>query len=130
MCVSAREIGGHKLTLDACPEPLIPFMAELIAIGRDAQKMQAADNEATIKAVERGDEDIPEPRFERVKDIIIDGVRVCGASTAGSRRRKESVEGRAVAFANRVNALGLSISKIKAFREREKEVFDVLGPRP
>jgi len=131
MCVSAREIGGHKLTLNACPEPLRPFMSELIAIGRDAQAMQAADDEATIKAVERGDEDIPEPMFERVKDIIIDGVRVRRASAeAGSRSRRGSVEGRAVTFANRVNGLGLSISKIKAFRDREKEVFEVLGPRP
>ncbi|KAG1729845.1 uncharacterized protein EDB91DRAFT_1059822 [Suillus paluster] len=131
MCVSAREIGGHKLTPDACPEPLRPFMIELISIGRDAQVMQDEDNEATIKAIERGDEDIPEPRFERVKVIIIDGVRVSRDSGEdGSRMRKRSLEGRAVAFANRVNALGLSISRIKAFRDREKEVFDVLGPHP
>ncbi|KAG2076525.1 hypothetical protein BDR04DRAFT_1089662 [Suillus decipiens] len=131
MCVSAREPGGHKLTPDACPEPLRPFMMELIAIGRDAQEMQDEDNEATIKAIERGDENIPEPRFERVQVIIINGVRVDGGTADnGCRRRKRSVEGRAVTFANRVNALGLSISRIKAFRDREKEVFDVLGPRP
>ncbi|KAG1750280.1 hypothetical protein EDB19DRAFT_1679487 [Suillus lakei] len=131
MCVSAREPGGHKLTPDACPEPLRPFMMELISIGRDAQVMQDEDNEATIKAIESGDEDIPEPRFERVQAIIVDGVRV-GGGTADDRcrTRKMSVEGRVVAFANRVNALGLSISRIKAFRDREKEVFDVLGPRP
>ncbi|KAG2347863.1 hypothetical protein BDR05DRAFT_904597 [Suillus weaverae] len=131
MCVSAREPGGHKLTPDACPEPLRPFMIELIAIGRDAQVMQDEDNEVTIKAIERGDEDIPEPRFERVQAIIIDGVRVGGGSADDRcRARKRSVEGRTVAFANRVNALGLSISRIKAFRDREKDVFDVLGPRP
>ncbi|KAG2364572.1 hypothetical protein BDR07DRAFT_1401209 [Suillus spraguei] len=122
MCVSAREPGGHKLTPDACPEPLRPFMTELIAIGRDAQEMQDEDNEATIKAIERGDEDIPEPRFERVQVIIINGVRVDGGTADdGCRRRKRSVEGRAVAFANRVNALGLSISRIKAFRDRERK---------
>ncbi|KAG1759722.1 hypothetical protein EDD22DRAFT_980941 [Suillus occidentalis] len=131
MCVSAREPGGHKLTPDACPEPLRPFMMELIAIGRDAQVMQDEDNEETIKAIERGDQDIPEPRFERVQAIIVDGVRVGGDTAADRcRTRKRSVEGRAVAFANRVNALGLSISRIKAFRDREKEVFDVLGPHP
>jgi len=131
MCVSAREIGGHRLTLNACPEPLRPFMAELIAIGRDAQAIRVADNEVTIKAIERGDADIPEPRFDRVKTVIINGVRVSGASAeTRSRSRKGSVEGRTVAFANRVNALGLSISKIKAFRDREKLVFEVLGPRP
>ncbi|OAX42723.1 hypothetical protein K503DRAFT_733143 [Rhizopogon vinicolor AM-OR11-026] len=131
MCVSAREIGGHKLTLNACPGPLRPFMSELISIGRDAQMMQVADNDATIKAIEKGDEDIPEPMFERVKVIIIDGVRVSGDSAeSGGRRRRGSIEGRGVTFANRVNALGLSISKINAFREREKMVFEVLGPRP
>ncbi|KAG2060750.1 hypothetical protein BDR06DRAFT_925692 [Suillus hirtellus] len=131
MCVSARELGGHKLTPDTCPEPLRPFMMELIAIGRDAQVMQDEDNEATIKAIERGNEDIPEPRFERVQAIITNGVRVSGViADDRCRTRKRSVEGRAVAFANRVNALGLSISRIKAFRDREKEVFDVLGPRP
>ncbi|OJA18210.1 hypothetical protein AZE42_06179 [Rhizopogon vesiculosus] len=131
MCVSAREIGGHKLTLNACPGPLRPFMSELISIGRDAQMMQVADDDATIKAVEKGDEDIPEPMFERVKVIIIDGVRVSGDSAeSGRRQRKGSIGGRAVTFANRVNALGLSISKINAFREREKMVFEVLGPRP
>jgi hypothetical protein len=131
MCVSAREPGGHKLTPDACPEPLRPFMMELIAIGRDAQVMQDKDNVKTIKAIERGDQDIPEPRFERVQAIIVDGVRVSGGTAADRcRTRKRSVEGRAVAFANRVNALGLSISRIKAFRDREKEVFDVLGPHP
>jgi len=131
MCVSGREIGGHKLTLNACPEPLRPFMAELIAIGRYAQVMQVADNEATIKSIERGDEDIPEPMYERLKAIIIDGIRVSKASVEpGCRQRKGSIEGRAMTFANRVNALGLSISRIKAFRDREKEVFEVLGPHP
>ncbi|KAG2146091.1 uncharacterized protein EDB93DRAFT_1286193 [Suillus bovinus] len=130
MCVSAREPRGHKLTPDTCPEPLRPFMMELIAIGRDAQVMQDEDNEETIKAIERGDGDIPEPRFERVQAIIIDGVRVDGGTAGRCRARKRSVEGRVVTFANRVNALGLSISRIKAFRDREKEVFDVLGPRP
>ena len=42
----------------------------------------------------------------------------------GGRR---SVEGRAVAFANKVNALGLALTKLKAFKERQEYVFTVLG---
>jgi hypothetical protein len=37
------------------------------------------------------------------------------------------VEGRAVAFACKVDALGLALSKLKPFRERQEYVFKVLG---
>ena len=35
-----------------------------------------------------------------------------------NRWGRRSVEGRAVAFANKVNAFGLALTKIKQFRER------------
>jgi len=37
------------------------------------------------------------------------------------------VEGRAVVFANKVNALRLALTKLKPFRERQEYVFKVLG---
>jgi len=42
------------------------------------------------------------------------------------RRRTTSTENRAVAFANRVNALALGMTKLRAFRERQEAVFKVL----
>ena len=42
----------------------------------------------------------------------------------GGRR---SVEGRAVAFANGVNAVALGITRFPQFRERQAEVFKVLA---
>ncbi|TFK71928.1 hypothetical protein BDN72DRAFT_957657 [Pluteus cervinus] len=41
-------------------------------------------------------------------------------------RRGRSIEGRSVAFANRVNALSLSLTKLRAFRDRQGDVFKVL----
>ena len=43
------------------------------------------------------------------------------------RGGRRSVEGRAVAFANKVNALGLALTKLKPFKERQEYVFKVLG---
>ncbi|THH27320.1 hypothetical protein EUX98_g6863 [Antrodiella citrinella] len=42
------------------------------------------------------------------------------------RRRTTSTEGRAVAFANRINALALGMTRLRAFRERQEAVFKVL----
>ncbi|PSR71212.1 hypothetical protein PHLCEN_2v12866 [Hermanssonia centrifuga] len=43
-----------------------------------------------------------------------------------TRRRTTSTENRAVAFANRINALALGMTKLRAFRERQEAVFKVL----
>ena len=40
---------------------------------------------------------------------------------------RRSVEGRAIAFANRINSLALGMTKLRAFRERQEEVFRVLA---
>ncbi|KAF4615808.1 hypothetical protein D9613_012412 [Agrocybe pediades] len=42
-------------------------------------------------------------------------------------RSRRSVEGRAVAFANRINGLSLGMTKLRAFRERQEDVFAILG---
>ncbi|KAH8092629.1 hypothetical protein BXZ70DRAFT_449224 [Cristinia sonorae] len=43
------------------------------------------------------------------------------------RRRTTSTENRAVAFANRINALALGMTRLRAFRERQEGVFKVLA---
>ena len=139
---------GANLTLTQCPRELRPFMLELGMIGRIAQEM---DDEDTMRAVEmlsretdaRRQEQLqlPAPRIERVQRILERGV-------GGENRRRSrddddtddddyaemgresgrrSVEGRAIAFANRINALALGMTKLRAFRERQDEVFKVLA---
>lgn len=99
------------------------------------KEVEDEDTKAAMKLAQHGRErEIPEPRLERVKMMLEKGV---GYSTTTARRgpasgdeeegRRRSVEGRAVAFTNRINALSLGISRLKAFKERQDEVFKVLG---
>jgi hypothetical protein len=116
---------GKPLTLAECPKPLRPFMVELAAIGHAAKEMEEEDDQAAIHAVQRGEE-VPLSRLERVKMMLEEGVGYeRGLQDAQNGRR--SVQGRAVAFANRINALSLGMTKLKAFRERQEDVFKVLS---
>ncbi|KAH9918293.1 uncharacterized protein B0H18DRAFT_1031437 [Fomitopsis serialis] len=122
------------LLLSQCPPDLRPFMAELCAIGRAAHEMEEQDSVATVQALERG-EDPPLPRLDRARDILEGGVGHAfdGAAAADvpraadHRRRTTSTENRAVAFANRINALALGMTRLRAFRERQDMVFKVLA---
>ena len=111
--------------LSDCPIQLQPFMVELAAIGRDSKELEAEDDRIAMQYAQQG-RDIPAPRMERVRKILEEGV---GYS---DRHRDEengrlSVEGKAVAFANRINALSLGMTRLKAFRERQEYVFTVLA---
>ncbi|KAI9000490.1 hypothetical protein BD414DRAFT_511201 [Trametes punicea] len=134
-----RGVLGQTLKLSDCPPPLRPFMKELCAIGEAAHAMEEEDSEAAVRALQRGEEPLA-PRLERVREIIEGGVghayndTVPGGTGDGGRgspsdprRRRTSTEGRAVAFANRVNGLALSMTKLRAFRERQEMVFKVLA---
>ncbi|KAF8072275.1 hypothetical protein FPV67DRAFT_1578687 [Lyophyllum atratum] len=118
---------GTPLTLEACPAELKPFMAELAGIGRQAGEMEGEDDERAMGCAERGEE-VPVSRMERVRAMLEGGVgyqegRREGEGEGGRR----SVEGRAVAFANRINALSLGMTRLRAFRERQEDVFKVLA---
>ncbi|RPD54369.1 hypothetical protein L226DRAFT_471984 [Lentinus tigrinus ALCF2SS1-7] len=131
-----RGVLGQTLALKDCPDPLKPFMAELCAIGKALHEMEDADSETAVRALQRGEEP-PTPRLERVYDILEKGVghayrpedvgREGRDGPADLRRRKTSTEGRAVAFANRINGLALGMTKLRAFRERQEIVFKVLA---
>ncbi|KAL1940130.1 hypothetical protein VTO73DRAFT_9081 [Trametes versicolor] len=130
-----RGVLGQTLALSECPAALKPFMAELCAIGAAAHAMEEEDSEATVAALQAGAEP-PVPRLERVRDIIEGGVGHAFADSVerGSRgapgdpqRRRTSTAGRAVTFANRVNALALAMTKLRAFKERQEMVFKVLA---
>jgi len=98
-------------------------MVELGAIGRLAKEVEEEDTEEAMKLAQQG-EDIPPPRMERVKTMLEEGIG--HDSNSGSQTRR-SVEGRAVTFTNRVNALALGLTRLKSFRERQKDVFKVLA---
>jgi hypothetical protein len=100
-------------------------MVELGSIGHQAKEMEEEDNEMAMKLVERG-EDVPVPRMDRVGMMLKEGVGYArGRMDADQGRR--SVEGRAVAFTNRINALSLGMTRLKAFKERQADVFKVLA---
>jgi hypothetical protein len=104
--------------------------------------MDDEDTEVAVHCVESG-EDVPaKTRMERVYAILVGGVGADGVDVHGDghgnetstghggdprRTRTRSLQGRAVAFANRVNALALRIAGLPAFRQRQEDVFKVLS---
>ncbi|KAJ3710036.1 hypothetical protein FB446DRAFT_737548 [Lentinula raphanica] len=115
---------GTPLTLDDCPLPLRRFMLELAAIGRHAKEIQEADDARAMRYAAEG-RDIPMSKIERVQQILLEGV---GCTTQHrSEEGRRSVEGRAVAFANRINGLSLALTHLKAFKDRQDQVFKVLS---
>jgi len=116
---------GKPLTLAECPHELRPFMMELAAIGHQAKVIEEEDNQTAMALAQHG-KDIPLSRLDRVKMMLEEGVGYeQGLQEAQNGRR--SVEGRAVAFANRVNSLSLGMTRLKAFQERQNDVFKVLA---
>lgn len=116
---------GQPLTLADCPAELRPFMAELAAIGRQAREIEEADNEAAMRYAQRGEE-VPTSRMDRVKIMLEEGVGYADGRREAEEGRR-SVEGRAVAFTNRINALSLGMTRLRAFKERQEDVFKVLA---
>jgi hypothetical protein len=115
---------GHELTLAECPRALRPFMREIGEIGNVAREMEAQDDEEAVRCIQEGRRSPPVPRLERTRLMIEQGVGYEGDIHEDGRR---SSQGRAVAFANRVNALALGLTSLKAFRERQDDVFQVLS---
>ena len=120
---------GMQLTIGECPDALKPLMVELADIGKQVKKIRKEDTDAAIDAAQRGDRPTV-PRLDELKRILQDGVgcdRGPDACDGEQLARRESIEGRTVAFSNRINALALNISKVKTFRERQNEVFEILS---
>lgn len=116
---------GVPLTLDECPPELRPFMNELAAIGRQAKELEAEDDTLAMKYASQGRE-IPPTKMDRVRLMLEKGVGYDN-DRRESQDGRRSVEGRAVAFTNRINGLSLALTKLKAFRERQDDVFKVLA---
>ncbi|KAF8123457.1 hypothetical protein EV363DRAFT_1435892 [Boletus edulis] len=123
---------GMQITVKECPEALRPLMVELADIGKQVKKMRREDTDAAIEAAQRGEEpDVP--RLDQLTRMLQEGVGCDRGPSAhhhngdGGHVRRTSVQGRTVAFSNRINSLALKIYKIKTFRERQSEVFEILS---
>ncbi|KAF9642429.1 hypothetical protein BDM02DRAFT_3181521 [Thelephora ganbajun] len=127
---SIRAVMGQNLTLEMCPRELKPFMMEFVAIGSAVREWETEDNADAIEIVSRGGEP-PEPRMERTKKVLENGVgynhRRQRDGEDDGRVSRRSVQGRAVTLANRINALALGMTRLKAFRDRQNDVFSVLA---
>ena len=146
---SVKGVLGREVRLDECPAELKGLMQELVAIGRDAKQMMQEDDEYAIKLIQEGrdaelEEESGGSRMDRVRAMLEEGVGYelrtsgispppsssMGTNTASIRppsRSRRSIEGRTVAFANRINALSLGMTKLRAFRERQQDIFAILG---
>ena len=119
---------GKRLTVSECPVELRPFMIELSVIGQQATSMDEEDNQHAMKLAQQGlSDDIPLSRLDRVRLRLEKGVGYDDTNRDDNRGGRRSVEGHAVAFANKVKAFGVALTKLKLFRERQGYVFKVLG---
>lgn len=116
---------GKPLTLEDCPRALKPFMIELTQIGQQAKQIEEEDNQSAIELAQQGQE-IPVSRLDRVKFLLEEGIG-SERDLRDARRGRRSVEGRSVAFTNRINALSLSMTRLKPFRERQEAIFEILA---
>jgi len=126
---AVRGVMGQRLTLEMCPRELGPFMMEFMAIGSTVKECEAEDNADAIQIISRGGVP-PEPRMERTKKVLESGIgysrrRRISEDDGNSNRR--STQGRAVTLANRINALALGMTRHKAFRDRQNDVFSILA---
>lgn len=116
---------GQELKLASCPQELRPFMVEIAAIGKQAKELQEDDDRVALDYARHG-RDLPPTKLERVRIILEEGIGY-GRRRRDSNESRRSIEGRAVSFANRINGLSLSLTKLRQFRERQDDVFKVLA---
>jgi hypothetical protein len=115
---------GAALTLDRCPPPLRPLMAEFSALSKTAKAMDEEDSVRAAQALAAGEEPAP-PRLDRVRKVLSVGA---GLESEGVREgeARRSEEGTVLTFANRISALAMRMTELRPFRERQDEVFRVL----
>ncbi|KZT22174.1 hypothetical protein NEOLEDRAFT_671222 [Neolentinus lepideus HHB14362 ss-1] len=82
------------------------------------------DDDAAVQIAAQGGV-VPVPTLGRVRWMLEKGVGHHLRDEGNAGRR--SLEGRAVAFANRVNGLALGLTRLRAFSEHQDEVFRVLA---
>ena len=125
-----RAVMGQQLTLEMCPREFRPFTIEIVAIGSAVKDCEAEDNAEAIEIISKGGVP-PESRMDRTKKVLENGIGYSHRRTLdgedGNVLNRRSMRGRAVTLANRINALALGMTRLKAFRERQNDVFSVLA---
>jgi hypothetical protein len=101
-------------------------MMELASIGREAVALAQEDDRIAMDLASRG-HDIPQGKLDRTKQVLLGGVGSERRSIDDTEGRRASLEGVAVTFANRISALSLGMTRLRAFRERQNEIFQVLS---
>jgi hypothetical protein len=79
------------------------------------KEMDQQDMEEAMRLVQAG-KDIPLLMMDGVRKMLEEGI---GHDVAPLDQGRRSIEGRVVAFTNRVNALALGMTRFKMFRERQ-----------
>ena len=110
------------------PQELQPFLTELVGIGSAVKECEDEDKADAVKIVSRGGTP-PETRMERTRNVLEKGVGYNRRQRNGGdgNENRLSLGGRAVTLANRINALALGTTRLKAFRDRQDDVFNVLA---
>ncbi len=121
--VQVMGVMGREVTLDECPGGLQPFMRELGSIALAAKSIREDDDDAAVNALTHG-KALPEPTMERIRDLLVYGAR--GRRNSNDSARSPSPEGKTLSFANRISALSLGMTRLRAFRERQEEIFSIL----
>lgn len=125
-----RAVMGQKLTLEMWPRELKPFMRELVSIGSAVKQCEDEDDADAVEIISKGGVP-PEARMERTKKVLELGVgydrRQREGEDGGGNPNRRSIRGRALTLANRINALALGTTRLKAFRDRQNDVFSVLA---
>lgn len=138
---------GQYVTFDECPDLLKPAMRGLDAIARRAKEIAEEDDQHAMELLTEGkDEELAKTvtRMERLKTMLERGAgaeeaRSPGAGgvsgtggneeedDAGTNRGRVSPNGTTIELANRINALAMGLTSLAAFRERQNDVFAILG---
>ncbi|KAF8880610.1 hypothetical protein CPB85DRAFT_1340958 [Mucidula mucida] len=90
-------------------------------MGRES--IREDDDDAAVNALTHG-KALPEPTMERIRDLLVYGAR--GRRNSNDSARSPSPEGKTLSFANRISALSLGMTRLRAFRERQEEIFSIL----
>ncbi|KAI0044023.1 hypothetical protein FA95DRAFT_1497770, partial [Auriscalpium vulgare] len=110
---SVHGVLGENLTLEQWPPELRSLMLKLGSIGHHANEMEVEGRRRRCGGRGAG------RTSKRVRAMLEAG----SGRAEEANGRPRSVEGRAIAFANRVNSLGLNMTRLKEFRDRKDEVF-------